>query len=461
MSKIVLVSNRVASLVEGKPSAGGLAIAVLEGLQGESCLWMGWNGKIDRAHTEPALEHGRIGSLDTLTWPLSQRDYDGFYRGFSNSVIWPAFHYRLDHIRFKREDYQSYLRVNQLFAKRLSEHISKDDVIWVHDYHFMHLAQFCRALGLNNKIGFFLHIPFPPPGTFSAIPVHRELSQALSAYDLLGFQTQTDVQAFNDYRNTYASPGQDNSPFELETGNGPQPQIAAYPISIDFSSTIKDMELAQKKRTMSRIQKEFGENQLIISVDRLDYTKGIVERLNGYEEFLRLNPKSRGAVRLVQISPPSRTDVHGYSQIRHEIEQLTSQINGKWAEPSWMPINYINRSFDRPTLLAFFRRCDIGLVSSLRDGMNLVAKEYVTVQCPEDPGVLILSEFTGAAQELHVGALLINPYDKRAVADAIAQALSMRLEERQERHAAMMQVLQKNNLQTWKQSFMNDLLGQP
>lgn len=450
MRKIVLLSNRVATITEGKTTAGGLAVAVVDALKNEQCAWIGWSGKVARLDQLANLERGSVGQIDTLTWPLSQRSYDGYYRGFANGVIWPAFHYKLDQMRFSRDDYHAYLQVNKEFARRLFEHSAPDALIWVHDYHFLHVAYYCRQLGMKNKIGFFLHIPFPCPSVFKAIPVHRELFQAMLHFDLLGFQTPDDLEALNNYAANMPDPVHANPLAAM-------PSRGAYPISIDCAATMQDMEQAQDKRTLTKLKKEFGQAKIIISVDRLDYTKGIGERLNSYDLFFRLYPKWKSKTSFIQISPPSRTDVHGYGQIRRELEQLTSQINGKWAEPGWTPINYMNRSFDRPTLLAFFRRAHIGLVTSLRDGMNLVAKEYVMVQAPEDPGVLILSEFAGAAHELGVGALLVNPYDAQAIAHAIGKALSMELAERQERHAAMIKVLKINDLQVWKQRFLHDL----
>ena len=458
MNKIVLVSNRVATIVEGKPSVGGLTVAVVDALKDETCLWIGWNGEVGRAQPEGCFECGKVGSIQTKTWPLSQRQYEGFYRGFSNAVIWPTFHHRLDHMRYSHADYESYLEVNQVFAARLAEHVTPDDVIWVHDYHFMHLGYFCRKLGMANKIGFFLHIPFPNVEIFKSIPVCKELAQALFSFDLVGFQTQTSLRSFLNYLNSQPH----DKVHAAESPEEPRarrklPRLGAYPISINCFSTRSEMEQANNEKAIKCLSKRFGQTKIIISVDRLDYTKGLIERLKGYEEFLRLNSVWRNNVSFMQISPPSRTDVHGYGQIRQEVELLTSHINGQWAAPGWTPINYINRSFDRPTLLAFFRRSHVGLVTSLRDGMNLVAKEYVMVQAPEDPGVLILSEFAGAAEELCVGALIINPYDATAISRAIERALSMELEERRERHAAMMKGLRTHDLQAWKNRFLKDL----
>src|SRR5690554_3893747 len=458
MHTVVLVSNRVATIVEGKPSVGGLTVAVVDALKDESCLWMGWNGEVVPIQEESHFECGKVGSIQTRTWPLSQRRYEGFYRGFSNAVIWPAFHHRLDHMRYSHDDYEAYLQVNQTFAERLAEHAAPNDVIWVHDYHFMHLGYFCRKLGMRNKIGFFLHIPFPNVEIFKAIPVCKELSKALCAFDLVGFQTQSSLRSFLGYLNSAPHDKVHAKEEHEASGSTPKlPRLGAYPISIDCASTLKEMEQTGNERAISRLRRRFGQTKIIISVDRLDYTKGLVERLQGCDEFVRADPAWRNNVSFMQISPPSRTDVHGYRQIRQEVELLTSQINGKWATPGWTPINYINRCFDRSSLLSFFRHSHVGLVTSLRDGMNLVAKEYVIAQAPENPGVLILSEFAGAAEELCVGALIINPYDAKAISDAIEQALSMGVDERRRRHAAMMKVLGENDLQAWKNRFLKDL----
>ncbi len=454
MSRIVVVSNRVSSVATGTPAAGGLAVAVVDALQGDRGLWVGWNGEVRNTERACEVEESHCGAMSTLAWPLSSQSYAGFYRGFANEVVWPVFHGRTDRMRFRTEHFSAYLHVNQMFASHLAEHVQPDDVIWVHDYHFMHLASYCRDLGLNNQIGFFLHIPFPEPENLKAIPVHNSIVKALFKYDLIGFQTEKDQHALQSYiqtdRSEHTAFGQDPVAHQL-------PKMGVYPIGIDCNQTLSQVQNSQKSSLSEESVGQCGETKTIISVDRLDYTKGLLERLESYDQFLSSNSDWQGRVSLMQISPISRSDVLGYEEIRREVERLVARVNGTWGTPGWVPVNYMNRSFERAALLGLLRASHVGLVTSLCDGMNLVAKEYVMVQEASDPGVLVLSEFAGAANELDVGAILINPYDTVATAQAIHRALTMPLDERKERYSAMLDVLRQNDLLAWKNNFLYDL----
>ena len=445
-----MVSNRVISPDNHAPTTGGLAVAVVDALHDEKSLWVGWNGKVTARNHENDYETSHDGVMSTMTWSLSRDEYDGFYRGFSNEVIWPVFHSRMDRFHFSQQDYDTYLYVNQLFAQHLAECVEPDDIIWVHDYHFMHLASYCRQLGLRNRIGFFLHIPFPCESVFRAIPVHEDIAWALQQYQLLGFQTVADMRAFQHYLDSSRAEGSILGPRGC-------PRMGAYPIGIDCDWTLSQARRNQLPDSRANHRPASPPCKRLVSVDRLDYTKGLKERLQGYDTFLEQSPAWCGEVVLQQISPLSRVDVLGYQEIRATVEGLVGQINGRWGTPEWIPINYMNRSFDHGTLLGLLRASHVGLVTSLRDGMNLVAKEYVMAQDETDPGVLILSEFAGAAQELAVGALIINPYDTIAIARAISQACDMSRAERQVRHQAMLSMLRKNDLLAWKDRFLRDL----
>lgn len=455
MARILVVSNRVAPLSEGQAPTGGLAVGVLGALKEVGGIWMGWNGEIARESGTPLAQQDS-GEISLITWPLSQYDYDTFYRGFANSVLWPVFHFRTDLLHYRDEDYEGYKRVNRIFAERLQRMARPGDLIWVHDYHFLPLAQYCRELGMQHKFGLFLHIPFPSDQVFRTIPHHADLARAMAAFDLIGLQTGDDLQAMRDYYERHLGAACSHDTLVLK---GKATRLGVYPIGV----SPEDIQALSREHRSSResikLKSGLQHRRLIISVDRLDYSKGLVERFRGFERLLDTRPRFRGQVSFVQIAPPSRADVHGYRSLRRLLEQTAGRINGRWTELSWTPIRYMNRSFDRATLMSFFRASQVGLVTSLRDGMNLVAKEYVAAQPEDDPGVLVLSEFTGAARELSEGALLINPYDTAGMARALRSALDMQPAERRRRHEIMMEVLRKNSLTAWRERFIEDLGG--
>ncbi|MDX3905535.1 MAG: alpha,alpha-trehalose-phosphate synthase (UDP-forming) [Pigmentiphaga sp.] len=454
MSRLVIVSNRVASAAEGKSSAGGLAVGVLDALKRQDGLWFGWSGKIEES-AAPEVGFHRIGRIDCATTSLSRSEYDHYYRGFANGTLWPVFHYRIDLSRYDSKEYAGYLAVNDRLAGMLKNLIEEDDRLWVHDYHLIPFARACRRHGIRNRIGFFLHTPFPSEGVLRTIPPHRELVEALCEYDLVGFQTRGDAQAFLDYVTRRLG-------YPLEAGSavrtrGGLVRVGHYPIGILPDDIQNKSKARSRSKLVGTLKQGLQERQLIVSVDRLDYSKGMVERFNAFERLLESRPGYRGKVSFLQIAPPSRSDVEGYRHIRRQLETTAGHINGRWTELSWTPIRYMNRSYERAALLSFFRASQVGFVTPLRDGMNLVAKEYVAAQPADDPGVLVLSEFAGAADELADGALIVNPYDIEAMACALDKALSMPLEERLERHEHMMQVLKDNSIRQWRDRFLADL----
>lgn len=453
MSRLIVISNRVASITEGKSSAGGLVVGVLEALRETGGIWLGWNGEIEPEPVQLPHIHSDK-NIDFLTVALTQLDYDRYYRGFSNGVLWPTFHYRIDLSRYSRSDYVGYLEVNRRFAQILASSIKEEDRIWVHDYHLIPFGKACRDLGIRNKIGFFLHIPFPSPSVLRTIPPHRELVESLCDYDLVGFQTQSDVQAFIDYATRYLDATVDGD--DVKIGDRTI-KVGAYPIGIQPEQIRSLSKESRYAKPLDALREGLQHRKLIVSVDRLDYSKGLIERFNAFECLLESTPQHRGKVTLVQIAPPSRQDVQGYRQIRRQLESTAGRINGKWTELSWTPIRYMNRSYERTLLMSFFRVSQVGLVTPLRDGMNLVAKEYVASQPAHDPGVLVLSEFAGAAAEMQDGALMVNPYDTQGMADALDRALSMNLEERKSRYEHLMKILKQNDLSSWRDRFLTDL----
>jgi trehalose 6-phosphate synthase len=451
MSRLVVVSNRVAPIQEGEATAGGLAAGVLDALKQKGGLWFGWSGEVTDA-SEPKPER-TVGPITLFTIDLSRRDYDEYYRGFANDTLWPVLHYQIGLGHFEWPEFEGYRRVNDLFAAALTPLIRPDDLIWVHDYHLLCLADSLRARGLSNRIGLFLHTPFPAPGVFMTIPSHAALIRSMCAYDLLGFQTEIDRTAFVDY--VLRQAGGVAVDADTVAVFGRQVRTGVYPIGVHVDEVRAQAETPVNRRQATRMRANLME-RLILSVDRLDYSKGLRQRFAAFERFLADYPAQHGLVTFMQIAPPSRSDIETYQRIRRELEGEAGRINGRFAEVDWVPLRYLNRSFARNVLMPLYAEAQACLVTPLRDGMNLVAKEYVAAQDPEDPGVLVLSEFAGAARELDA-ALLVNPYDEAGMARAMDQALSMPVEERQARHQAMVTVMRRNSLEQWRDRFEADL----
>ena len=451
--RLIVVSNRVAPIEEGQPTAGGLAAGVLDALHEKGGIWFGWSGEIAEGDSRMQSERQK-GRIRLQTLDLTQSDYDAYYRGFANSALWPILHYRSALARFSRVDYAGYQRINGLFAAAVAAKLEPEDVVWAHDYHLFGLAAALRVAGATNRLGIFLHTPFPAPAVFMTLPVHAELARSLCQYDLVGFQTEADRRAFEDYilreADGHIMPGRALVAFGRVVRTG------VYPIGVQAEDIRRQAEPPAECPQIGRLHTSIGDSKLIISVDRLDYSKGLAERFLAYERFLENNEQRRGSVTFLQIAPPSRSDVESYREIRVGLEREAGRINGRFAELDWTPVRYLNKGFARQMLMPMYARADVGLVTPMRDGMNLVAKEYVAAQDPLNPGVLVLSQFAGAARELEA-ALLVNPHDPDEVAEALEQALSMSLPERRERHSEMMTVLRRNSLSAWRDRFLGDL----
>lgn len=455
MPRLVVVSNRVAPIREGEPTSGGLAAGVMDALREQGGVWVGWSGEI-AASSQPGEEQA-LGPIRLVTIDLTRRDYDEFYRGFANGTLWPVLHYQMGLARFEWAEFAGYQRVNALFAETLGGLIAPDDLIWAHDYHLLTLAEALRKQGVANRMGLFLHTPFPAPAVFMTVPAHEALVRAMCAFDMLGFQTETDRRAFADYALRCAG-GTEQRDGTI-SAFGRSVRTGVYPIGIEVDEVRRQAEAPANRRFATRLGASVHE-RLILSVDRLDYSKGLRQRFSAFERFLDLHAAWRGKVTFMQIAPPSRPDIQTYREIRRELEGEAGRINGRFAEVDWVPLHYLNRGFPRNQLMPLYNAASVGLVTPLRDGMNLVAKEYVAAQDPDDPGVLVLSQFAGAAMELDA-ALLVNPYDEAGVAAALNRALAMRPEERRERHAAMIEVLRRNSLGQWRDRFVGDLAGSP
>jgi trehalose 6-phosphate synthase len=452
LSRLVVVSNRIAD--PRKTAAGGLAVALAEVLNNTGGMWFGWSGKIVDDSDVDDVYFQQAGPVKLATVDLSKVDHHAFYLGYSNGVLWPVFHYRLDLADFDAGYIAGYRRVNQLFARKLLPLLRDDDVIWVHDYHLIPLAAELRALGCRQRIGFFLHIPLPPPLILAAIPGHDWLIRALFAYDLVGFQSNADVEHFARYveHEAHAVP--------VDEGRwrafGRTVQAGAFPIGIDVQEFTELTHAPEAVEMYERMRLEYSRRKLLVGVDRLDYSKGLPQRMRAFREFLTRNPDLRSSATLIQIASPSRENVGAYNDILHELESLCGSINGNFGELDWMPVRYIHRTVARARLPGLYRASRVALVTPLRDGMNLVAKEYLAAQNTDDPGVLVLSRFAGAAEQLKE-ALLVNPYDTEGTAAAILLALQMPLEERRQRHEALMNVIRRYDVHWWCDSFLSAL----
>ena len=452
MSRLVVVSNRVAP-VKGKATAGGLAVAVLAALRASGGLWFGWSGEVSQSPTTtPALFH--VGRVTYALVDLSTEDYDEYYNGFANRCLWPLFHYRADLASFDRRFYAGHLRVNAMMARELAPLLEADDLVWVHDFHLISLGQELRRLGSRHRIGFFLHIPFPAAEVLTVLPSHREIVAALFAYDLVGFQTSDSLRAFHDYVVNEAGGTVGRDGFVRAFGRSVR--AAAFPIGIDTRDFAAMATSPGAQRHQQRLAASLAGRDMIIGVDRLDYTKGLVERMLAFERLLERFPGVRGRVSMMQIAPPSRSEVPEYIDIRRQLETTAGHINGRFAEFDWVPLRYLNKAFSRRALSGLFRSSRIGLVTPFRDGMNLVAKEFVAAQNPEDPGVLVLSRFAGAAHELTEG-LIVNPFDTDGVAEALARGLEMPRAERKARWRPMMKHLLANDVDAWRARFLEAL----
>jgi len=454
MGRLVVVSNRVALPRETR--AGGLAPAVLAALADHGGVWVGWSG---RTADPPGPPRTQVeGAITYVTFDLPKDDYDEYYNGFANRTLWPLLHFRLDLVDYRRDTYRAYQRVNRMFARMVAPMLEDDDLVWVHDYHLIPLAALLREEGVKARIGFFLHTPLPPPDLLSALPGARALMDSMTDYDLVGLQTPSDAQAFTDYMRDIA--GARVSATGVVTVADHTTRVMSLPISIDPDLVAGQAARAITQPTVRRLRESMLGRWMMIGVDRLDYSKGLNDRFMAFGRFLDRYPEHRRQVAFLQIAPASRGEVPEYRMIRSELEQQAGSVNGRFAEADWVPLRYVNRTYPQSTLAGFYRVARVGIVTPLRDGMNLVAKEYVAAQDPEDPGVLVLSQFAGAAREL-TSALVVNPHDLESVADAMHRAVGMTLRERRRRWDESMERLREWSITDWREAFVNALAAVP
>ena len=457
MSRLIVISNRVSAITGGPSGAhGGLAVALTAALRESGGIWFGWSGKQTDRFTGQ-IEFSREDGVTTATVDLEEQDIDEYYNGYANRTLWPLFHYRVDLAEYERDFAGGYQRANERFAETVRPLIEPDDVVWVQDYHMIPLGQELRSRGCRNRIGFFLHIPWPPRRLLSTLPEARQLVETMFAYDLIGFHTEEWLETFCEFV---------AAEFDAEIEDGlvrigeQEVRLIACPIGIDAAEFTK-LATSPTAQSICRSMAESANGRaMIVGVDRLDYSKGLEERFRGYARFLEENPDERKEVFLLQIAPPSREAVNTYQQIRASLEGLSGRINGEHADLDWVPIRYVNQNYPRDVLAGTFRAARIALVTPLRDGMNLVAKEFVAAQDPDDPGVLILSRFAGAAAQLK-DAILVNPYSAEDIADSIRTALRMPKQERIERWRKLQDNVQSEDIGWWRRRFTDALMAAP
>ncbi len=449
--RLIAVSNRTA--IDPNARAGGLAVALWDSLAETKGTWVGWSGKLRDFAGSKLRETTDDGVKFTLT-DITKEQYEGFYLGYANSVLWPLLHNRLDLAVFDNHYFKAYAEINLKFANIIASKANEDDFIWVHDYHFFLLAHDLRAANVTSKIGFFLHIPFPAPEIFRALPEHDIIGRALCDYDVIGLQTENDVRNFIRFLIEDFG-GEPINPEQVRV-EGRSITIRHCPIGMNGPEFAQTARCEVADQAVAKLNRFLGKRQLIIGVDRMDYSKGLPQRFEAVGRLFDNHPETHGAVSFTQIAPPSRSIVDEYAQLREQLDQLSGRINGDYGDLDWIPIRYLARSYTREEIAGLYRLSDVCLVTPLQDGMNLVAKEFIAAQDPEDPGVLILSQFAGAAEQMQ-DAIIVNPHATDEVAQAIKQALEMPLSERKKRWEALYQNVCDEDIKWWRDQFFAPL----
>ncbi len=470
--QLIVASNRLPVVVrpgdDGRlgavPASGGLVSAMTPVLRRRGGAWVGWPGVTGQAERDVAAA---LAGIDTgyaiAPVTLSPEDRDAFYYGFSNEIVWPLFHDLQTNCNFDPAYWDAYLRVNHRFACTIAERVRHGDVIWIHDYHLILVGAELRRLGVDNRIGFFLHIPFPGVDIFRKLPWREPIADGFLAYDLVGLQTARDranfVRSIESVRSLeVVSRGRaGHGTVYRAVGQRHRTTVGAFPIGIDYAREQRDAESPEAQAAVDRFARELEGRIIVLGVDRLDYTKGVPQRLLAFQEALRRHPELRGKVTLVQVVVPSREEIACYAALREEIERLVGQIDGELSEPGWVPVLYIHHPIERRALRGWYRAAHVALITPLQDGMNLVAKEYCAARRDEQ-GVLILSEFAGSAAQLS-GAVLVNPNDRVGVADAIADACRMPPAEQRARMQRMRAIVRDRDVFWWADTFLGELTG--
>jgi trehalose 6-phosphate synthase len=463
MNRLIVVSNRLPFALDSTsedlwtitPATGGLVSAVEPVLRERGGTWIGWPGIAGKIPKGPLAEATSDAGYKVVPVSLTNTERDEFYYGYSNEVIWPLFHDLQNFCSFEPAYWEAYKAVNERYADAIAVCAQRDDFIWVHDYHLMYVAQALRERGLRAALTFFLHIPFPPYDIFAKLPQQQRLLRALLQFDLIGFQTRRDLRNFLGCVRRVMSDVRvvPRRELQLVRFENREIRLGHFPIGIDFDSFEKGAKSDDVVRRAQNLRAGFRDRQLILGVDRLDYSKGIPERLRAFRDALERYPELRGRVVLIQVVVPSRVEIPRYHEFKQRIDRLVGDINGHFSTSDWLPVQYHFRGLDREDLLAHYRACDMAFVTPLKDGMNLVAKEYCACRTEEN-GVLILSQFAGAAEQLKSAALLVNPYDVEQMADAILKAFQMSDAERTVRMKRMRRVVREENVFWWVDSFL-------
>lgn len=462
---MVCVANRlpvVLKEVDGEiritPSSGGLVSALSPILCRGKGVWIGADTLGDSSNDQNSQllrDFSNEIGFSLIPVPLTKADHEGFYNGFSNRIIWPLFHDLQSRCNFDPTYWEAYQIVNKKFADVVVQNTKEDDLLWINDYHLIGLASQLRALGLKNSLSFFLHIPFPAPDLFMKLPWREEIMKSLMSYEVIGLQTEHDVSNFLDcisYMTSFKAVS-NGAGYTIKHDHG-EVYLQHFPISIDVGDFLQRAELPEIKARSEEIKREVGVEFLAVSVDRLDYTKGVPNRIKAFARLLQRVPELKRKVALLQVLVPSREEVPEYQEMREEVDKLVSQVNGEFAEPGWIPVQHFARSITKDELIALYLAADVGLVTPLKDGMNLVAKEFTMIQA-DGNAALVLSEFAGAAEELKAGAILVNPYDIDGVADALRNAFLMPQEEKISRMTLMQNQIIDHDVFSWADDFLS------
>jgi trehalose 6-phosphate synthase len=452
MNRLVVVSNRVPAPTTAGAQAGGLTVALTDLMEQRGGVWFGWSGAISDSTTVKSQMTGRV---QYATIDLTKDEHERYYTAFANSTLWPLLHSMPELMSFDRRNAQCYRAVNQRMTETLMPLLRTNDLVWIHDYHLMAMPAMLRARGLTAPIGFFLHIPFPSADMLASVPEAGALIRDLLAADLIGFQTANDVENFAEAAHRLAGATRLSGGWLAVESR--RVRLSAFPVEIEARDFAAMADTAWRSPSTERLRRSLQNQKLILGVDRLDPTKGLPQRLAGYRRLLETRPDWRRRVTFLQIAAESRKEVSAYQDLREEIDQEAGAINSEWGEPEWTPLRIVARAVARNTMAGYMREARVGLVTPLRDGMNLVAKEYVAAQDPQDPGVLVLSRFAGAARQLSA-ARLVNPHDSDELADAIDEALRMSLAERQERWQACWRAIEGTTSIAWGRQFLASLL---
>ena len=459
LNRVVVVSNRLPITRPherlAEVPAGGLASAILGALHGMRSLWFGWNGAVKSRSEDATLSTHQIDNIEFVGLPLTQAEHRDYYSGFCNQVLWPLCHCFQGKVQVKLTDEERYRSVQDRFARAILPQLRAGDILWVHDFHLLLLGKALRRLGWPGPIGFFLHVPFPPHELWEILPDPRGFLDAMIDYDVVGFHVHSFLDNYRSCCKRHLGADWDGSILSVGTR---RQKVGVYALGIDPNEFRPSDDLLGRTRNRGELARVVRGRKLVLGVDRLDYTKGIPERLLAFEQFLIHHTEWRRKVSLIQIAAPSRTAALQYRDLKARVESVLGRVNAELADHDWVPVRYLYRSYPRKQLARFYREAAVGLVTPLRDGMNLVAKEFIAAQRQASPGVLVLSRTAGAAEELPE-AVLVNPYVPSEVAEGIALALSMPVEERRERHAAQLRRIMERTASDWADEFLADVSG--